>query len=174
MESRNRIYEIDYNKMVVDLLPIVGRKVAHVQWLRLLVYPLYELLFTFKKFRKQAAYKVFHNGQVVYLQKVLNDSYDKDLRRIKIIGGSFTNYTFVYEEQREEYLFVDSNTPNEGGVFIYDGSAFETRDVSFVVLVPKNIAPENEVALNSFILRMKALIDYYRIASKTYKIQWIE
>ena len=48
------------------------------------VTPLNYIHTRFLEFRKDAAYRLNHNGQVCYLRAVLNDTFDPELRRITV------------------------------------------------------------------------------------------
>ncbi|WP_299713676.1 hypothetical protein [uncultured Tenacibaculum sp.] len=156
--SRYKIYETDFNRQISLLLPTFKRKTKIVNYLKSLIKPLVELYQTFQKFRSETLYKINHNGQVVYLQKVLNDRFDKTLRRIYISDGLFNNPTYIYpyEDQKDIYL----NTQ-----YIFNQTELEFKDVDFVVVLPSDITVSDEENI-----RMRSLINYYKLASKTYKI----
>lgn len=80
----SKIYDIDFRELANLLTPPMLRRRRHIDWIETLLKPLEQVNFSLKKYRKDAIYKVTHNGQVVYLEKVLNDSFDPELRRIKI------------------------------------------------------------------------------------------
>ena len=97
----DRIYIIDYNKLVVWLLPTFLRKVKLFTWLQVLIAPIKELYSDFLKFRKRVNYKLSHNSQVCYLQKVLNDVFDTELKRIYIENGIFLQALYVYTPEEQ-------------------------------------------------------------------------
>ncbi len=156
--SRYNIYNTDFNRQVSLLLPTFKRKTKMVNFLKSLIKPLIELYQSFKRFRTDSLYKINHNGQVVYLQKVLNDRFDTTLRRIYISDGLFNNptYVFPYEDGKDIYL----NTQ-----YIFNETELEFKDVDFVVVLPADMTVSDEEDI-----RMRSLINYYKLASKTYKI----
>lgn len=102
--------------------------------------------------------------QVCYLERLLNDRYDSELRRIKIDDGIFHLPIYIYQEDeiKPVYLFTeDENKP----VYLYtDGEAGEVLD-DFVVLVPVDIIFDmNE---------MKSLLNIYKLAGTKYTIQLV-
>ena len=72
----NFIYNINFAKLLGDLLPIDWRQPAMLQWLEILTAPLAVLHEDFLKYRKAKIYRLTHNSQVCYLQAVLNDAFD--------------------------------------------------------------------------------------------------
>ncbi|TCI93694.1 hypothetical protein [Tenacibaculum sp. M341] len=159
-----RIYNIDFNKQISLLLPTFKRKIKITSYLKALIKPLTELYKnlnsgeSFLEFYKNTLYKLNHNGQVVYLQKVLNDRFDKDLRRIYITDGLFNTPTYVYPHIVEKDVYLNTQ-------YIFSGTDLAFKDVDFVVVFPTDVNISDEVGI-----RIKSLINYYKLASKTYDI----
>ncbi len=145
---------IDIKKLVVLLLPTFLRHRKIVAWLHSLVTPLSVLHNDFMRVREKHLYELNHNGQVCYLRKVLNDEFDPNQRRIIIRDGNKYNRQYIYTrgENKPKYL---------GTMYLRPPSDYEDTGVDFIVEVPKETYNE---------LEMKALIDYYKLASKRYKI----
>lgn len=120
----------------------------------------------FKVFRKNSIYKIVHNGQVMILEKVLNDAFDNTLRRIYITDSLIKDPLYIYStpEQKPVYL---------GSEFLYDFSVFNDIGTDFNVIFPISLKPVTAFDLLNSENRIKALINYYKLASKRYKIQWI-
>ena len=142
-----------------------------IDWLSVLLKPLEDVNILFKKFREESIYKVTHNGQVFSLQKVLNDAFDNELRRIVIEDAFFVDPLYIYPEadNKPVYIYEETETP----VYIYDGTVFLNLDVEFVVIFPIELKPFNQDDLNKIETRIKGLVNYYKLASKRYIIQWI-
>lgn len=151
-------YNIDINKLVALLMPTFLREEKHLAWLRVLHYPLRGLLDRFTFNRNENLYNLWHNGQVCYLRKVLNDRFDVSERRIEITDGNRFTRQYIYTdgEQRSKYL---------GIMYLRDDADYADTGVDFLVLVPSTVKfGEYEI---------EALIDFYKLASKRYKIQVI-
>ncbi len=147
-------FQLDIKKLVVLLLPTFLRHHKMVAWLHSLITPLIFLYNDFMQQREKHLYRLNHNGQVCYLRKALNDEFDREQRRIRIIDGNQYNREYIYTraENRPKYL---------GRMYLRSRSDYEDTGVDFIVEVPKDTYNEIE---------MKALIDYYKLASKRYKI----
>ncbi len=150
----SRVYDIDVKKLSVLLLPTFLRKAKMATWLHCLVTPLVSLDYTFRQKREKDLYNLNHNGQVCYLRAALNDSFDVEKRRIRIVDGNSYRRKYIYTrgEQKPKHL---------GVMYLHGRTDYGDKGVDFIVEVPRHLYKENE---------MKALIDFYRLASKRYKI----
>lgn len=97
-------------------------------------------------------YTTAHNGQVCYLRKALNDRFDIVKRRIKIADGNRYKREYIYTlgEQKTQILWVWCICDK-----IRD---YADTGVDFIVLIPTGLI------YNEY--EMKALIDFYKLASK--------
>lgn len=155
-------YKIDYKRLVQLLLPTFLRKKVLVTWLEVLTTPLTRLHTSFMNFRIDALYKLNHNGQVCYLQAVLNDAFDFTDRRIYISDATIIEWTrFLWLESEDKPILLETSE-----VFILNSERFIGADsIDFVVNVPR-IAKLSMDEYN----RMHALLRYYKLASKRYTI----
>ena len=93
----------------------------------------------------------------------LNDAFDVQLRRIIISDGAYRDGVYFYnpEEQKPVHFYdPDENSP----VHFFDGSELFSLDTDFVVLIPFQLTEAQEI-------RMRSLIDFYRLPDKTYNLQ---
>ncbi len=163
----SKIYNIDLTKLAVLVLLRQLRKTKVVTWIKVLITPIKSLHFEFNKKRLQDIYKLEHNGQVCYLRKALNDSFDNDLRRIEIVDGNRFKAQYIYTdpEKKDKYL---------GNMYLRDDSVFEDTGVDFLVLVPLDVWDRYkiEVSIGEYkFYEIEAVVDFYRLASKRYKIE---
>lgn len=165
-------YDIDFNVLANLLTPPFLRKPKLIDWLITLLKPLEEVNYKFKAFRRQAIYKVTHNGQVVYLQKVLRDAYDNEQRRILIQDAFSRDPLYIYPEANQLPAYIYSEAENQP-VYLYDNSIFDAGDYDFVVLFPLKLKPLTDFETNILEIQIKSLINYYKLASKRYIILWI-
>lgn len=97
-------YNIDINKFAQHLLPPVLRKKRLFAFLKVLVYPFFLLIERFKQYREESIRKMQINGQVIFIEKILNDTYFLRNREIYITDI----------EERQQYM----NTREEGDALI--------------------------------------------------------
>ncbi|MBU2526248.1 MAG: hypothetical protein KKC03_06580 [Bacteroidetes bacterium] len=151
-------YKLDIEKFTVLLLPTFLRRERTMAWLRALIFPISQLYSNWAAFRERNLYILTHSGQVVYLRKVLNDSFDPALRRIQIVDGNRFGRVYIYTSGEMKPAFL-------GAMYLRNSIDFADTGVDFIVLVPAGLQ------FNNF--DMTALIDFYRLASKRYTIQTI-
>ncbi len=150
-------YNLNINRLVELLTPTFLRKEKMLAWLRALHFPLIKVLDDFNFNRNQNLYNLAHNGQVCHLRKALNDRFDVAERRIKIADGNKYKRQYIYTlgEQKPKYL---------GVMYLRQNTDYSDTGVDFIVLIPRDLI------YNEY--EMKALIEFYKLASKRYKIEY--
>lgn len=149
-------YNLDINRLVELLTPTFLRQKKHLAWLKVLHSPLTKVIDDFNENRKQNLYNLAHNGQVCHLRKALNDRFDVSQRRIKITEGNRYKRPYIYTdaERKPKYL---------GVIYLRDDADYGDTGVDFIVQIPADLF------YNEY--EMRALIDFYKLASKRYKIE---
>lgn len=147
-------YKVDYNKLVVMLLPLSLRRPRVISLARVLVSPLIDMHYLFTQRRNDNLYQLAHNGQVCFLRKALNDKFDRTERRIWIGEGNQFNRKYVYQEIENKPVFL-------GKEYIHNDSDYSDQSTDFIVNVPFD---------NFNLFEMQYLIDFYKLAAKKYKI----
>lgn len=158
----SNVYRIDFDKLVVQLLPILLRKATHVVWLRALITPWVALHKSFMAKRAAWRYQLTHTPQVFSLENVLNDTFDPEQRRIYIVDGDYIDAIRFYEPADSRPVHFYEATPE---VRFYEPSAFDVLDVDFVVHIPLSLSAAEE-------LRFRALLDFYKLPDKTYTLKY--
>jgi hypothetical protein len=150
-------FNIDYNRLGILMLPTFLRKPILVGYVQALLTPIANLHYTWKQKRLADWYKLNHTGQVCFLRKVLNDHLDVSHRRIYIEDGNAFPRKYIYTRAEKKPVFL-------GKMFIYQNSEYTDTGVDFIVRAPAEI-------INTQIHELNALINFYKLASKRYKIQ---
>ncbi|BFM42665.1 hypothetical protein CFS9_13060 [Flavobacterium sp. CFS9] len=151
-------YKVDWDKLILLLLPTFLRKPVLFGYVRSLITPIASLHYKWSRIREDNLKKLSYNGQRCYLRGALNDRCDSELRRIYIDEVPEPNLNYIYqpEENLDYYLdtmYLDLDF-TEGGEI-----------VDFVVYVPNDLMNKiNEI---------KATLEFYKLAGKLYKIQTI-
>jgi hypothetical protein len=163
----SNIYNINFRELVNLLTPPILRKLKFTDFLEALLKPLEEVNFNFKIFRNKSIYKVTRNGQIVYLQAVLNDSYDNGLRRIYIEDFPIYEPIYIYPVSDEKPAYL-------GSPYLYtDEEIYNAVEFDFLVFIPVEYRPSSPENLNIFLIQIRSLINYYKLASKRYNIIFI-
>lgn len=141
-------------------------------WLDALFGPLKQRYLIFVAYKNDAIYRVSHNGSITLLQKVLNDAFDLDDRRIYIKNIAKTDIDRFYLLATEkEFGFNTEGNVNKGFYNIF-GSQSNLAD--FTVHVPVEYQSANTAELEAFLIKLSAVINYYKLYAKKYKIEWIQ
>lgn len=113
-------------------------------------------------FKLDADYRVKHNGQICYVQKMLNDKFDASLRRIKVrnIIPKEPLWAYYTEDNKPLFIYNESNHPT----YFYNPEDYY-NEFDFEVLIP--------TVLGGQVNQMMASINYYKLFSKNYKITTI-
>lgn len=165
------IYIINFRQLILWVLPTYLRKANRVAWLEVLFAPLQRIYNQFIAFREVSNYKVFHNSQIILMEKLLNDSFDVDLRRIEIKNAVLIQPIYFYEEADHQPVHFYEQA-DQRPVFFREESDFIGSNTDFYVLIPSDILPSNTTESNGLIIQINAKIEYYKLYSKNYEIQW--
>lgn len=148
-------WNINFQRLSILLLPTFLRSDLMKAWMYLQLQLIENIHYEWKQFRTANIYKLAHNSQKCYLRGALNDRFDNQLRRIRIDDGNSFKRQYIYTDAEEKPRYL-------GTLFLYDDSDYADTGVDFIVIVPAD--------LQYSVFEMKALIDFYRLASKRYKI----
>ncbi len=155
------MFDIDFNNVVVWLTHRRVLTVFNVAWLKALVSPIVDLYNEFKSYREDILYKLSHNSQVCYIEAVLNDAFDVVERRIYISDAGGEVVTLINRDTDGNSLIINDDA--NGGIIIHNDSAYFGGSYDFIVNIPYQFT-------DAEIYRLKALVDYYKLAGKRYDV----
>ena len=152
------MYNVDFAKMINELLPEKLRQPLWLKWLAGLASPMIKVHNAFISNRNANLYKMAHNGQVFSLTKVLNGRFDTTGRRIYISDGFTKDRVYVYKRIEVKPIYLDT-------IYIHNRADYVDTGVDFIVWVPVAvfISPQD-------LIEMEALVKLYKLASKRFKI----
>ncbi|WP_055394732.1 hypothetical protein [Flagellimonas eckloniae] len=160
------IFNIDFNRFVGSLVPIKRRTTKMLHWLVCLVHPIAELHIQFLQYRDRTNYKLEHTAQVFSIEKVLNDTFDTVQRRIVIEDGVYTLPVWFYDRNDDKPVRFDDRANNQP-VRFYDRASLAQFDEDFKVVLPNGLNLSNPE-----MIRLKALVDFYKLPDKTYTVSY--
>ncbi|WP_407512769.1 hypothetical protein [Elizabethkingia miricola] len=149
-------YKVDFRKLGASILPTDWRSSSVIALVNTLTAPLQQIVDEFNANRIYNLERASVNGQVCHLRGILNDKYDFD-RRITIEDPISKSETYIYTdaENKPKYL---------GELALYPESEFSGKNVDFIVKVPNILKDYHE--------QIYATVDYYRLASKRFRIEY--
>lgn len=99
------MFKVDWYKLVLHNIVSALRERTRVQWLVLLVSEIRKKWDWLVSFREAKLYDANHTGQIIYLEKILNDTFDPTLRRIHIGDGDFKDRVIVGSRTSTLYIW---------------------------------------------------------------------
>ncbi|TDX11184.1 hypothetical protein [Flavobacterium sp. S87F.05.LMB.W.Kidney.N] len=85
---------LKWEKLLLWLIPPILRKKTHVEWLDVLLTPLHSLY-------ESILYKMQHTGQVIYLEKVLNEAFN--------ISKNYNPNLSIGQKRQEGLIYIDES-----------------------------------------------------------------
>jgi hypothetical protein len=159
----NKIFEINYKKLVLLLLPTFLRRELLVSFLHAMTAPVVSLYDLFINNRKNNLYRLRMNGQVCYLRRLLNDAFPEAHGAIQIESSkTIGQWQYAWDKEYDPYMRYLLIT-NEGTVFL-DKSAILQSVNGFVVSVPRALHNINNDA------KLRSLLNAYKLLGKSYTI----
>ena len=151
--------------MVRWLLPHYMRKEQVLHWLTSLLWPLVSINQSFVDFVIFINYRSSITAQVIGLEQILNDLFDKTDRGILIKDGTFVPSTYIYSETLsidEPYVYGHAEVdPSED--YIVEHAAVATS-YDYIVCIP--------VSLVFDFTSLVAILNKYRLAGKRWNISF--
>lgn len=117
-----------------------------------------------EKIYSDTLYKMQHNGQVIYMEKVLNEWFNVPGYDPQNHHQTKTVYIDDAPKPPTKYIYLTEEIPPNN--YLYLGTQYltgETEWLDFIVYVPQDYIFEE--------IKLRDLIDYYREAGKKYTIQ---
>lgn len=157
-----KFFYVDFMRLLDIITPTFLRSQMLLKAiLRACFHSIETLYNAFSMYRHKTLYLLDVSPQVCDITKLLNDRFDNVDRRIYLSDGAFFSETYLYQPDEAKDLYLYTGSENES-LFFYTGKEVGTDGADFVVCVPR--------ALVFNVPEMEALIDNYKLISKTYII----
>lgn len=154
--------EINWNKFVVLLLPLRLRMATVFGFIRSLLAPIVYIFNMLRTYETDIRYKLSHTSQVWSLEAVLNDAFDIAERRIYITDAGGEMVTLINRDTDGDALIIDQDSDGDA-LIIHNDSAYFGGSYDFIVNIPYQFT-EAEM------YRLKALVNYYKLAGKRFDV----
>ncbi len=158
-------FNVDFNTLVWQNLPVRLRGNIQYAWLKCLVAPVKYVNGLFQSNRNNNLYILAHNSQLCFMEAALNDTFDNVGRGIFISDPTYYDPVYLYEalENKPVYLDLVSEIgthiiPPPDPVPLYTEAETSLFADCFIVNVPVAVIFDTD--------RMKALIDFYRLPGR--------
>lgn len=169
------VFDIDFDVLVRQLLPVRLRKERMIAWMKCLTEPVKWLYNLFSNNRNSNLYVLSHDGQVAYLEAVLNDTFDMLNRRIFISDPAFIDPDYIYLETELKPVYIDLVSEIGIGIIpapdplpLYkEAELYSGGGISFIVNVPLSLGLTTTPGPEK---RLRALVDMYKLPGRRYEI----
>lgn len=160
-------YKIDMNKLAVLILPPILRRKVIYALLKVIVTPFSYLITLLNAYRQDAATQQSVNGQVIYIEKALNDYFllpEKEIYVTEINIDNIAPDVFLYDGDEGDFdtFFFDGDTANE--TYLPDGDV--NASLAYYVNVPSY--------LKIYEVEIKNLVEFYKPAGRKYIIVYYD
>lgn len=152
------MFNINYDRWVMLMLPLRKRKAKLFAWLRALCTPVVIMYNIFLAKRSADLYNLMHDSRVFSLEAMLNDRFDSVERRIYIDDGFAFDRIYIFQPDENKPLYL-------GSVPLHNEGDYADTGVDFIVNVPEAITLSNQD-----LIEMEAKVKYYKLASKRFLI----
>lgn len=156
------MFNVDFKRLAVWVTPHWMRKIKVLILVLAFTWPIRQLYNQFLEFVAAKIYRLSHNGQVCYLEKVMNDAFDIALKRIYITDFGGKERIFFWPET--DLRDVDFSITR----YFWENDAYADSGIDFIVHIPMDVATtEPQLAY------MRSLLNEYKLAGKNYLIERI-
>jgi hypothetical protein len=161
--SEKQIYDVNFKRLVLLLLPTFLRKSVLTAFLYAAGHHIIRLKTSFDEYRIATNYRLYHNGQTCYLRKVLNDYFDSINRRIEISEVNVNKGLFVvYLRETGKFKIV----PRRPDAIITNRRGLTgINNFDFAVKAPVELIEQDS--------RIRAITNIYKLVSKRFLIDYI-
>ena len=149
-------------KQLLTLVPTGMRYSVLRAYCECILYSLHTLNVLLLNYRDSIAYRNYHTPQIWALEKALNDRFDTDNRGIYIEDGERLSFVALCRR-------IDNSPKYLGKIYIV-GSESNNNGIDFVIKIPSSNAVHRNISVKRALERVT---NYYKLASKKYKIQSI-
>ncbi|MDR2002158.1 MAG: hypothetical protein LBQ74_03935 [Prevotella sp.] len=157
----SRLFNVNYWRLVTQILPPLLRFPSIVSFLEAAFSPIDYLYGVFSKNRDSNLYNLSVTPQVCYLEKALNDRFDLTERRIYITDGVFYERLYIYTRAEDKPLYLYTRQENKP-IYLYTRQEVGAESYDFIVNVPSGLIYNRD--------EMTAFVEMYKLASKLFTI----
>lgn len=154
------VYNIDYKKLMVLLLPLRNRKPKFISYLSLIASQIQKLQYDFTEYR--TSIDATRKTQTCYMRALLNNYFDYYNRRIivRTLAPNYDDY-LIHASSTGKFRMASIETPllaQKKGNFLASHTSFEV-----VLPIGFDLTKQQEILMTN-------LIDNNKLPSKTYRI----
>lgn len=159
-------YDVNFKRMALLMLPTFWRRPLIAAIAYATTTPLNYIYTVFTTFRQSTDYRLRHNGQVCYLQAMLNDRFDLALRRITVTDDPSAAEPVVLWQRSEGRSLMLPMRDSGLAVMVNRRGFSGVNAIDFWVNIPVVLLGTVDID------RLTALVNVYKLASKRFSINY--
>ncbi len=160
------MFNINFNYVIQIILPVYLRLEKQIAWLKVITFYLRKIYEEFVVFRTLKLYNINFTGQVMYLEKKLQDTFNCPLLSISDGVVVLPFYLFNKSERKLPVYFYNKSE-NKPPIYLFNESEYSHQS-DFIVNIP--IACYNLLTTDE-INKLHSIVRYYLTFGKKYKIK---
>lgn len=179
------MFNINWASVAVSLIIYFLRFAGLIDWFKAAIKPSVDFWQQIQDYRIIVMFKLHHNGQVIYVEHLLNSLFNDDLPAyteyiptgIYIGPGSIDyNPSFIFKKDIEinsdpKYVFTKLETQTAPVIVLYTKEELENLTYDFTINVPSSLGSVGEHPIyNTYGQKIKAWSNLYVQAGKRFKI----
>ncbi|PKP26185.1 MAG: hypothetical protein CVU03_04960 [Bacteroidetes bacterium HGW-Bacteroidetes-2] len=169
----DNVYQINWLIFVRQYIPIALRTVLYLAWLDSIFVALEHLHTRFLEAREKGLYQQRHTAMVTHIEKLCNDAFDNDMRRIYVTLVSFDEYLYLFPPDEEDHHLQEIDADPDEPIYLIEEDAGQLN-ADAIIWVPIALQPATEEEQQTFEENMRALVDYYKTYGPNYQILYYE
>lgn len=159
---------VNFNTLIVQLLPVLQRKPRTITLLQSFINPL-------QKIHNDIVYRQQHDGTTISLEKMLNDFFEvagydctnhDNTKTIYIENVPFSEALYVFQDDEAEVNFLEDDGDDNGDDIFLDNDIEGNSGFLFTIYIPDTYLYQEG--------NLRAVIDGYRYIGTKYNIQTYE
>lgn len=160
-------YNLDIYKFAQHLLPPMLRKKRMFTFLCVLLLPFYMLVQTFQAFRKQSESNMNINGQVIYIEKILNDTFFLTEKEIYLSDIPDRQLYLYLRNEAVQTIFYQRNETDVQQLYVQQRGE-GNMDGNYIVNVPAFLADKDKLD------EIQRIVEKYKPSGRKYIINIYE
>lgn len=160
-------YDLDIYKFAQHLLPPMLRKKRTFAFLCVLLLPFHLLVQTFQAFRKQSESNMNINGQVIYIEKILNDTFFLTNKEIYLSDIPDRQLYLYIRDEAAQALFYQRSESDVRQLYVQQRGE-GNMDGNYIVNVPSFLADKEKVD------GIRRIVEKYKPSGRKYIINIYE
>lgn len=158
--------QIDIDVRNESNLPINKRKFLNIAFLKFLSVPIRRILQEYYDYREKNELLIHMNGQVIYIEHILNHYFDPVNESIYISDAAQVEegVTLYNKAEGNEKTILYNDAENEEETYFFNLTELQNWP-NFIINIPSAVSFNEE--------QLRALVNRYKMAGKNYKLNII-